>query len=276
MLRIRRLGTPIAILSVILLALAAPGLLSACGGSQETSESAQAPTSASAQTTGSTGESSPGTASTSSPTTQQAGTTTQSLPQTTTTVGGDTTTSTQGSSATAASSSSTTPGFATTTAAKPTTTTAGGPVVLKVSGPSGVKQLSMADLKGMTATSGYGGWKNDVQNISGPYAWKGVSVRALMELVGGGGSATFVASDGYSQTLSVDMIGGSLTTYDPATGEEITSINGRVKAIVAYAKDGAALSSSEGPLRLAFVSPAKDEVTTSKYWVRQVIELDVQ
>jgi hypothetical protein len=275
MLRIRRLGTPIVILSIVLLALAAAGVLSACGGSHDTSGSTQAPTSASDQTTGFADESSPGTVSTSSPTTQTAGTTTQSLPQTTTTGAGDTITT--------ASGSSTTAGVATTTAAKPTTTTsrsttttAGGPVVLKVSGPSRVKQLSMADLKAMTATSGYGGWKNDVQNISGPYAWKGVSVRALMDLVGGGGSVTFVASDGYSQTLSADMVGGSLTTYDPATGEEITSINDSVKAIVAYAKDGAALSSSEGPLRLAFVSPAKDEVTTSKYWVRQVIELDVQ
>lgn len=128
----------------------------------------------------------------------------------------------------------------------------------------------------MAGTSGYGGWKNDVENISGPYAWSGVSVRALMDLAGGGGSVTVIASDGYAKTFSAGEIAGALTMYDPVTGEEIQTINGGVKAIIAYAKDGAALGSSEGPLRLAFVSPAKDEVTTGKLWVRQVVELKVQ
>ena len=195
---------------------------------------------------------------------------------------GETTTSAGGTTASAGASTTTTVRVTTTTAApstttaKPTTTAAKGPVVLKVTGPSGVKELSMADLKAMPASSGYGGWKNDVQNISGPYAFKGVSLRALMDLVGGGSSVTVVASDGYSRTLSGGELGGSMTMFDPATGEEIQSISGSLRAVVAYSKDGAALNSEEGPLRLVFISPEKDQVTQSKLWVRMVTELQVQ
>ncbi len=55
-----------------------------------------------------------------------------------------------------------------------------------MSRPSGTKELSMADLKAMKATSGYGGWKNQLGNITGPTSWKGVSLRSLADLVGGG------------------------------------------------------------------------------------------
>jgi hypothetical protein len=149
-------------------------------------------------------------------------------------------------------------------------------VALKVSGPSGVKELSLSDLKGMAATSGFGGWKNDLSNITGPVSWTGVSLKSLMQLVGGGDSVTIVASDGYSQTLSSEEVSGQVAMYDPASGETVSSIDGSLKAIVAYAKGGAALGSSEGPLRLAFVSPAKDQVTPSKLWVRLVVELRVK
>jgi hypothetical protein len=94
-----------------------------------------------------------------------------------------------------------------------------------------------------------------------------------MELVGGGSSVTVVASDGYTAALSSSQTGGAVTTYDPTSGEEISGVS--VKAIVAYAKGGGALSSGEGPLRIAFVSSEKNQVTDSDMWVKQVIELRV-
>jgi hypothetical protein len=133
----------------------------------------------------------------------------------------------------------------------------------------------MADLKAMSATSGYGGWKNQLGNITPPVSWKGVSVRALMELVGGGGSVTVTASDGYEQTFSSGELNGGTNMYDPATGEAITSISGSLRAIVAYAKGGGAISSGEGPLRIAFVSPEKDQVTDSSMWAKMVIRIEV-
>ncbi|MCE5254133.1 MAG: hypothetical protein LLG45_08020 [Actinomycetia bacterium] len=131
----------------------------------------------------------------------------------------------------------------------------------------------MADLKAMPATAGYGGWKNQLGNITGPISWTGVTLRALMRLVGGGSSVTVVASDGYSENLSANDVAGAVTTYDPVTGEVITGID--IIAIVAYAKGGGTLSSGEGPLRLAFVSSAQNQVTDSAMWVKKVVELRI-
>ncbi len=131
----------------------------------------------------------------------------------------------------------------------------------------------MAELKAMEATEGYGGWKNQLENITAPTPWKGVSLRALMDLVGGSGSVTVVASDGYGATLSADQAGGSVNTYDAATGQATSGV--AVKVIIAYAKGGAALSSGEGPLRLAFVTSENNQVTDSDMWVKKVVELRV-
>ena len=160
-----------------------------------------------------------------------------------------------------------------TTTAAPTTTTAKGPTALIIQGPSGIRELSMAELKAMPATEGYGGWKNQLENITAPTPWKGVSLRALMDLVGGSGSVTVVASDGYGATLSADQAGGSVNTYDAATGQATSGV--AVKVIIAYAKGGAALSSGEGPLRLAFVTSENNQVTDSDMWVKKVVELRV-
>jgi hypothetical protein len=195
---------------------------------------------------------------------------TTTIAEVTTTIASTTTTAI---ATTTTKAPTTTTKASTTTTAKPTTTTAKAKTVLKVSGPSGTKELSMAELKAMSSTSGYGGWKNQLANITAPTSWKGVSLRSLMELVGGGGSITVVASDGYEATLSAGQVAGAVTTYDPATGEEISGVS--VRAIVAYSKGGGSLGSSEGPLRIAFVSSEQNQVTDSDMWVRMVIELRV-
>ena len=131
----------------------------------------------------------------------------------------------------------------------------------------------MAEVKALPATSGYGGWKNQLSNITAPVSWKGVALTTLMDLVGGGGSVTVVASDGYASTLSADQARGAVNTYDPATGEPVSGV--KVKAIVAYAKGGGALGSGEGPLRIAFVSSDGNQVTDSDMWVKYVVEIRV-
>ena len=84
----------------------------------------------------------------------------------------------------------------------------------------------MADLKAMSYTEGWGGWKNQLGNITAPTFWRGVSVTALMDLVGGGNSIVAVASDGYEQTFSAAEVGGAIAMYDPVTGDTVTSITG--------------------------------------------------
>ncbi len=90
-------------------------------------------------------------------------------------------------------------------------------------------------------------------------------------LVGGGSSVLVVASDGYEPHSRAESSSGEINMYDPATGEPITSISGSLRVIVAYAKGGSAIGSGEGPLRIAFVSPEKDQVTDSDKWVKHVV-----
>jgi len=192
----------------------------------------------------------------------------------TTTTAATTTTTVQTTTTTA--KATTTTAKATTTTAKATTTTVKGPVVLHVTGPSGTKDLTMAQLKAMPASSGYGGWKNQLGNITGPVSWKGVSLRALMDLVGGGNSASVTASDNYARTISASELSGAVAVYDPATGQDIDNYSGSIRVIVAYSENGAALPSGEGPLRIAFVSSTKDEVTDGSSWVKLVAAIKVK
>jgi len=148
--------------------------------------------------------------------------------------------------------------------------------VLTVVGPSATREFSLAELQAMTATSGWGGWKNQVGNITAPMSWRGVSIASLMELVGGGSSVIVRASDGYEQQFSAAEIHGGVVTYHPVTGQTITSISGNLRAIIAYSLNGQGLPSDQGPLRLAFVSPQNEQVTDGSNWVKLVNRLTVR
>ena len=185
--------------------------------------------------------------------------------------GASTTATTAKPTATTAKVTTTTAKPTTTTAAPTTTTAAAGPVVLKLSGPSGSKTFTMAELKALPSTSGYGGWKNQTGAITAPVSWKGVSLNSLMKLVGGGSYCNVVASDGYTSTVTP---GASMATYDPATGESIEGVS--LTAILAYSKNGGGLGGEEGPLRIAFISSDQNQVSDGSEWARMVVEIKVK
>ncbi len=245
------------------------GMLTAGCGGGDTPASTSSTAVSSSQTVQTSVDSS--TAAVTEPTSTTKAQTSTTAPVTTTTARATTTTTTTKPTTTTAKATTTTK--KTTTTVKPTTTTVKANPILTLIGPSGTKKLSMADLKAMSATSGYGGWKNQLGNITGPNSYKGVRITSLMELVGGGDSVTVTASDGYEQTLSASELAGDTTLYDPTTGEQITG--GSVKTILAYSKGGSAIGSGDGPLRVAFVSSGKDQVTDSAMWVKMVIKIKV-
>jgi hypothetical protein len=137
-------------------------------------------------------------------------------------------------------------------------------------------KLTMAQLKAMTATEGYGGYKNKLGNVTGPVLCKGVAIKDLMALVGGGTTATVTATDGYASAYTADEVNGTFKVYDPATKEEITAYAGTLKLIIMYSFDGAALQSSDGALRVAIVSTTANQITDSKKWASQVASITVQ
>jgi hypothetical protein len=134
----------------------------------------------------------------------------------------------------------------------------------------------MAELKAMPYVEGWGGWKNQLGNITAPTRWRGVPVSALTALVGGGSGVVVVASDSYQQSFTAAQLNGGMTMYDPATGSAISQISGSLQVIVAYSENGGALGSGQGVLRIAFVSPEADQVTDGSDWVRLVAELRAQ
>lgn len=266
--RVQRGGCPehLAVLTAVFLVLLWVTAGAGCGG--------EGPSSTSATTVSATTAESPGssyTVVTTAPVRPGVSRTTGTLPvgststaSSATGTGGETTSAT-GTSATTAS-----------TTAQTTTTTAK-VVALTVTGPSGTQQLSVAELAAMTATQGYGGWKNQLGNITAPRLYKGVAIGALQNLVGGGSSITVTASDGYEQTLSTAELEGAVTIYDPVSGDSVSAMAGEVTVIVAYQLNGGPLSSGEGgPLRIAFVSPQADQVTDSNLWVKFVSGIQVR
>jgi hypothetical protein len=152
--------------------------------------------------------------------------------------------------------------------------------VLTVTGPSGTQELTMDDIKALPAVEGYGGYKNRLDNVTGPLIWKGVSVQTLMGMVGGGTKVTVVASDGWKLEFDAvtysDDVYGAFEMYNPATGATITEIEGEITMILAYSMDGGPLPSEDGALRIAFVSPNDDQVTWSGRWVSQVARIEVE
>jgi hypothetical protein len=148
--------------------------------------------------------------------------------------------------------------------------------VLTLTGPTGTQEFTMAELKALPAIEGYGGWKNKVGTIVGPDVYKGVPIHTLMDLVGGGTKITVVASDGYELQFDEDAVNGLVTMYDPASGVEITDIDGELAMILTYSVNGEPLPSENGALRIGFISPTNDQVTYSGSWAKMVSSIEVK
>jgi hypothetical protein len=147
-----------------------------------------------------------------------------------------------------------------------------GAKILKISGPTGTKEFTLAQLKAMTATEGYGATKTKTGTITAATKYKGVAIKDLMAQVGGT-AVDSIASDGYKMSYTADEVNGVLNMFDLTTGEQLTTITGPLTMIIAYEVNGEALSSSDGPLRIAFVTPTAEQATMSSKWARQVVEL---
>jgi hypothetical protein len=150
--------------------------------------------------------------------------------------------------------------------------------MLEIVGPAGSKALTLDEVRALPAVKGWAGIKNSVGKITQPVLHKGVLLEELCNLVGGAVpeyAIDVIAKDGYVTALSYDeVIRGNLITYDPISGNEI-KIGDALQVIVAYERDGQPLpEASEGPLRLAVISPRNNQVTDGHWavkWVRQIV-----
>lgn len=147
--------------------------------------------------------------------------------------------------------------------------------ILKITNDAGEGvALTNAQIKAMTTAEGYGATKNKAGTLSGPRQYRGVAIKDLMALVGGGTTVDVIAIDGYKVSYTADQVNGIATTYDPATGEENT-ITGPMTMILALIVDDNPIDSSDGPLRIVFITPTAEQATMSSLWARQVMAIVV-
>jgi DMSO/TMAO reductase YedYZ molybdopterin-dependent catalytic subunit len=152
---------------------------------------------------------------------------------------------------------------------------------LKLGGPNGGHVLTLADLKALPVTEGMGGIKSSTGAITLPEKYTGVSLKDLVAQLNvpfdSTMGVTLTASDGYSMTFSYDQVmNGAFIAYDPAVGNEMAT-HDPLTAIIAYAKNGQPLSSTdEGPLRLVVVSTTNNEVVDGHWTVKWVNQVEVK
>jgi hypothetical protein len=177
-------------------------------------------------------------------------------------------------------SPATVPTVVPTSAPAPTTkapTVAPAPIVLKLDGLSSSKSLTLDDVKALPVSQGWAGIKSSTGKITVPEQYKGVSLQALAQVVGGMGpdsGINLTAKDGYAMTISYDQITKSdFITYDPGTGDEI-KITEPLTVIIAYERSGKPLDeATEGPLKLVVITAKNNQVVDGHWavkWVKQI------
>jgi hypothetical protein len=138
-----------------------------------------------------------------------------------------------------------------------------------------LNESAIAKLESFTSL---GGFKTSVGRLGGIGNYTGVRLIDLCNLVGGIDSTSSLqvtGSDGYSVVYTYNNTRGkNFTCYSPATGDEVQSSQ-PFTIILAYHKNGANLTSDEGPLRLAIVGP-QGLLTDSYYWVKWATKLEIQ
>lgn len=152
------------------------------------------------------------------------------------------------------------------------------PMNLTVVGANGTEALGLNEtsIAALPSYSGYGGFKNQIGNLNAYGNYTGVSLETLCNLVSGLTNTSVVritASDGYVMNFTYAQVKGEFVTYDNVTGAEVDHTQPLVP-IVAYYLNGSNIPSSDGPLRLAIVSP-EGYATVSAYWVKLVVRIEI-
>ena len=148
-------------------------------------------------------------------------------------------------------------------------------VVLTISTETSSVNYTMEELKNLQSKTGYGGYKKTTGTIVGPYLYTGVSIKTLLDDIGGislDENLVVRATDGYEVTYSSTMINGYVTSYHNETGENL-GIN-KFDMIVAYSQNGADLASDDGPLRIVFISD-EGYLTDGTIWAKKVQTMEI-
>lgn len=139
------------------------------------------------------------------------------------------------------------------------------------------KVLNQNDIAALEAYTQNGGFKSSGGVIAAVGEYKGVPILTLCDLVGGitnEHTLTVTASDGYSMVYTYNQVNGEgYITYDPTTGSERAPTQ-PMKMVATYFKDGEALPSEQGPLRIGILGP-EGLLTEGHFWTKMVSKLEI-
>jgi DMSO/TMAO reductase YedYZ molybdopterin-dependent catalytic subunit len=137
--------------------------------------------------------------------------------------------------------------------------------------------LNQKNIGNLPSFESKGGFKTSVGQLQEIGNYTGVPISELLALVGGMNSScslNVTGSDGYSMVFTYNQVQGeNFTCYNPATGDEVQSVQ-PLTMILAYYQNGVNLGSDKGPLRLAIVGP-EGLLTDGHYWVKWVTKVEI-
>ena len=158
---------------------------------------------------------------------------------------------------------------ATTTA--PATTT-----ILTVVNGATTQTYTLAQLKALQSTTGYGSTKNKAGTITGPNSYTGVALTALIKAIGGmtsGAAVKITAQDGYTKTLTYAQVyQGTFSVYDK-TGNPTTA-GSQPFISLAYSVDSKDLDTTTGPIEAVIVT-AMDQVSDASMWIKLTNKIEI-
>ena len=164
-----------------------------------------------------------------------------------------------------------TPTTTTSSATTPATT-----AVLTIINGATTQTYTLAQLKALPSTTGFGATKNKAGTITGPNSYTGVALTALLKATGGitnGSAVKITAQDGYTKTLSYAQVyQGTFNVYDK-TGNPATAGTQPVISLV-YAIDGKDLDAATGPVETGIMT-ASDQATDASTWIKLTNKIEI-
>jgi hypothetical protein len=142
------------------------------------------------------------------------------------------------------------------------------------------EEYSPKGLEALESYEGMGGYRTSFPAIKGQGTYIGVPVKTLVESIAGNidnYSVIVHSSDGKNTTFNFSMTQGNANTYNSTNASISNPIgNGGVTMVVAYKKDGSYFNeSTDGKLKIAFVNKDEELITSSKFWIKFVVSLQI-
>ena len=186
-----------------------------------------------------------------------------------------TTTTTTSMPPTTTRTTTTTVAPVTATTSTPTTITPVTTTVLTVVNGNKTLTYTLAQLKALQPTTGYGTTKNKAGVIIGPDTYIGVRLTSLVKNAGGllnGGAVRITSQDGYSKTLTYSQVYGTFNVYDQ-NGNPTTAGTQPFVSLI-YSEDGNDLDTTTGPVEMGIITDY-NQVTDASLWIKLTNKIEI-